>query len=290
MGTSSLYKGPKSSVLLPSDYDDGEDMPNGNDGDNADAADGNAPEEQNDGAKKNDEQKEEEANEYVPVPNATTLWRSAKRSYGQMSKSANPNVRPTAKRYVKALGGYKNAARQTRSARRATSSIITLFGGDANSIKRRLNENGILTEGRSTQDIFNDIYAHLATDGATREDSIVNRALTDTFSDLYQSDIFTADSLDIFDNDILTYMVSHFVKHEIYLKLIEELSYGTLGKDLPINKIKELEKSVKNYVGSIVESVVPQYINDNLNMAELGNVVMELYSDCYKVMEGMANE
>lgn len=290
MGTSSLYKGPKSSVLLPADYDDGEEQPNGNDENNVDAANGNAPEEQNNDENKNDEQQEEGANKYPLVPNATSLWRSAKSSYGRMSQSANPNVHPTAQRYVKALGGYKNAARQLRSARHATSSIIIIFGGDANSIKRRLNEHGIQTEGRSTQDVFNDILGQLATDGATREDSIVNRALTDTFSDLYQSDIFTLDSLDVFDNDVLTYMVSHFVKHEIYLKLIEELSCGTLGKDLSINKIRELEESVKNYVGSIVESVVPRYVHDNLDMADLGNVVMDLYSDCYKVMEEMANE
>lgn len=290
MGTSSLYKGPKSSVLLPVDYDDGEEPYNGNDENNADAANANAPEEQNNDENKNDEPKEENPNEYPLVPNSTSLWRSAKRSYVRMTKDAHPNIHPTAKRYAKALGGYKNAARQLRSARHTTSSIIALFGGDSYSIKRRLNEHGILTEGRSTQDVFNDIWGQLATDGATREDSIVNRALTDTFSDLYQSDIFTPDSLDVFDNDVLTYMVSHFVKHEIYLKLIEELSCGTLGKDLSVKKIRDLEKSVKNYVGSIVESVVPRYIHDNIDMANLENVVMELYSDCYKVMEGLAND
>lgn len=96
--------------------------------------------------------------------------------------------------------------------------------------------------------------------------------------------------MDVFDNDVLTYMVTHFVKHEIYLKLIEELSCGTLGKDLPLNKIRELEENVKNYVGSIVESVVPRYIHDKIDMANLEKVVMDLYSDCYKVMEEIANE
>ena len=141
MGTSSLYKGPKSAVLLPSDFSEDEEV------------NGEEPQEQTDDEANNEGNDEEEPKE---------SFLSAKRLLTQSFRNRNTNVKTAVRSYVKASGGYKQAARQARVARQLTGKMFYLLTGSPADIKSRFEEIGIQVENRPVKDVLSDICQYLA--------------------------------------------------------------------------------------------------------------------------------
>lgn len=266
MGTSNLYKGPKGSSLLPADYT-GE-----LNGQPVLTQETEAP-----------DQKEQQL---VELPKVT--WTQAKKTFSSQIGKRSPNVKKISKTYTKASGGYKHAAYSSRSSKRIARGIITFFSGTPDSIRQRLEQIGIVFEGRSTQEIFNDIYSHLRIGASSREDAVADKALSQTFSELFESELINEQGLEVFKPELLEFMVSHFVTNSIYYKLLNEVSFGELTGDKSNEDIAKIEEDLKTFIDGLVSGRVPEHLHEGITSDEVNRLVDNLYEDCYKVMEGIA--
>ena len=288
MGTSNLYKGPKGSSLLPADYTGEPD-----DEQPVAAPEGEAPEEARPGNEESEnenpnEGENPEQEEPQPDEQPRVTWTQAKRTFSSQIGKRNPDVKWVAKTYTKASGGYKHAAKTSGSSKRVTRSIINFFSGTPDSIRQRLEQIGIAFEGRSTQEIFNDIYSHLCTGASSREDAVADKALSQTFSELFESELMNEQGLDVFKPELLEFLVSHFVVNSIYYKLLNEVSFGELTGDKSNADIARIEEDLKTFIDGLVGGKVPEYLHDGITPNEVNKLVDNLYEDCYKVMEGIA--
>lgn len=284
MGTSNLYKGPKGSSLLPADYSgELDEQP-------VVAPEGKVPEdeqpENEDQVPQEEETSEQEEPQQEEKPRVT--WTQAKRVFSSQIGKHSPNVQWVAKTYTKASGGYKHAAKTSSSSKRVGRGIINFFSGTPDAIRQRLEQIGIVFEGRSTQEIFNDIYTHLGTGASSREDAVADKALSQTFSELFESELMNEQGLDVFKPELLEFLVSHFVTNSIYYKLLNEVSFGELTSNKSNEDIARIEEDLKIFIDGLVSGRVPEYLHEGITPNEVDKLVDNLYEDCYKVMEGIA--
>lgn len=278
MGTSNLYKGPKGSSLLPADYTgDADEQP-------AAAPDGDTLEAEQ--PENDDPPQEGENPDQEEQPRVT--WTQAKRTFSSQISKRHPEVKWVAKTYTKASGGYKHAARTSVSSKRVARGIISLFSGAPDAIRQRLEQIGIVFEGRSTQEIFNDIYIHLCTGASSREDAVADKALSQAFSELFESELMNEQGLDVFKPELLEFMITHFVTNSIYYKLLNEVSFGELTGNKSNEDIARIEEDLKTFIDGLVSGRVPEHLHEGITPYEVNKLVDNLYEDCYKVMEGLA--
>ena len=114
MGTSSLYRGPKITSLLPPDYDPdvnfGQDAPN----ETIPAEDGAEEAEPS----QDDPEKEKSKEEDQPIQ-PSVKWGTARSSMRKaMNNRSSSNAKSAIRNYTKALGGHTNATRQAAKVRR----------------------------------------------------------------------------------------------------------------------------------------------------------------------------
>lgn len=283
MGTSNLYKGPKGTSLLPADYtgEPDEQQP-------VVAPDGesSADEQSENDEPAETENPEQEDPRQKEQPRVT--WTQAKRTFSTQIGKRKPDVKWITKTYTKASGGYKHAAKTSGSSKRVARGIITFFSGTPDVIRQRLEQIGIVFEGRSTQEIFNDIYSHLRTDASSREDALADKALSQTFSELFESELMNEQGLNVFKPELLEFLVSHFVTNSIYYKLLNEVAFGELTGNKSNADIAKIEDDLKTFIDGLVSGRVPEYLHDGITPDEVNKMVDNLYEDCYKVMEGLA--
>lgn len=283
MGTSNLYKGPKGTSLLPADYtgESDEQQP-------VVVPGGAVPaEEQPENDEPNEvENPEQEDPQQDDQPKVT--WTLAKRTFSSQIGKRKPNVKWISKTYTKASGGYKHAAKTSGSSKRVARGIINFFTGTPDAIRQRLEQIGIVFEGRSTQDIFNDIYFHLCTGASSREDALADKALSQTFSELFESELVNDQGLDVFKPELLEFLVSHFIANSIYYKLLNEVAFGELTGNKSNADIVIIEEDLKTFIDGLVSGIVPERLHEGITSNEVNKLVDDLYEDCYKVMEGLA--
>ena len=283
MGTSNLYKGPKGTSLLPADYtgESDEQQP-------VVVPGGAVPaEEQPENDEPNEvENPEQEDPQQDDQPKVT--WTLAKRTFSSQIGKRKPNVKWISKTYTKASGGYKHAAKTSGSSKRVARGIINFFTGTPDAIRQRLEQIGIVFEGRSTQDIFNDIYFHLCTGASSREDALADKALSQTFSELFESELVNDQGLDVFKPELLEFLVSHFIANSIYYKLLNEVAFGELTGNKSNADIVIIEEDLKTFIDGLVSGIVPELLHEGITSNEVNKLVDDLYEDCYKVMEGLA--
>ena len=283
MGTSNLYKGPKGSSLLPADYIGEPDVQP-----QVVVPDGEVPaDEQPENDEPNEEDNpEQEDSQQEEQPRVT--WTQAKRAFSNQIGKRRPDVKWIAKTYTKASGGYKHAAKTSGSSKRVAKGIINFFTGTPDAIRQRLEQIGIVFEGRSTQDIFNDIYSHLCTGASLREDALADKALSQTFSELFESELMNDQGLDVFKPELLEFLVSHFIANSMYYKLLNEVAFGELTGNKSNADIAKIEDDLKTFIDGLVSGRVPEYLHEGITPDEVNKMVDNLYEDCYKVMEGLA--
>ena len=283
MGTSSLYKGPKKTVLLPSDYNPEEGLgeslpaapPEGTDPDKVTSEEG-------------EQQPEALDNGVEQQPSQPGAGWSAARSgmTRAMNNRSLHNVKHAIRTYTKALGGHSNATRQATSARRTAGVIYTYFSGTPDTIRKRFEESGIQFDGRSTKDIFSDIFFLLAPIPNDLEDSLANKALQETFADVAVDDSIDLGQLDSFNEELLQRLVGGMIKHYIFDKLVQQTEQGALKKcDSNSRKLQELEKTIKIYIDGIVDGVVGDVVRSGLSPADFNKVVEALFDAAYQRME-----
>jgi len=290
MGTSNLYKGPKKTVLLPPDYspeegeggaepvavpegtDPGAEMPE--DGGQQETPAGKIPETLDSG-------------EAQQPSLSSSGWSSARSGMTRaMNNRSSHNIKYAISTYTKALGGHSNATRQATTARRTAGVIYAYFAGSPETIRKRFEEAGIQFEGRSTKDIFGDIFLLLAPVPNDLEDSLANKALQETFANVAVDDSIDLSQLDGFNEGLLQRLVGEMIKHYIFDKLVQQTEQGALKRcDGNSRKLQELEKAIKIYIDGIVDGVVGDVVRSGFNPADFNEVVEILFDAAYQRME-----
>lgn len=287
MGTSSLYKGPKKTPLLPSDY---------NPDNNIDKED-STEDEQNSGASnendtneesKLDNQTGEESHKKEgeqPIPSSGS-WSQVRRSMRKaMNDRSASNIKSAIRSYTKALGGHVNATRQASKVRLTAGTLYSYFSGSPETIRQRLVSVGIQFDGRSTKDIFNDICGLIAPIPNDIEDSLTNKALRETFSDIATDQSVDLNLLDSFNEELLQRLVGGLLKHYIFDKLLLQSEQTALKNSEKVSDLRELEKTIKIYIDGIVDSVVPHIVKSGLNPEEFNKALETLCDISYQQME-----
>lgn len=282
MGTSSLYRGPKMTSLLPSDYNP--------DVNTEQEADETAPTEDEAGeadSQQNDPENEKPKVQEDEQPNQPSVkWGTARSSMRKaMNNRSSGNTKSAIRNYTKALGGHTNATRQAAKVRRTAGTLYSLFAGSPEAIRQRLVEAGIRFEGRATKDIFNDICGLIAPVPNDLEDSLTNKALCETFADVAADQSIDLNQLENFNEELLQRLVGGLMKHYIFDKLLLQSEQTALKNCDQIADLRELEKSIRIYIDGIVDSVVPSIIKSGLNPADFNRALETLCDISYQQME-----
>lgn len=288
MGTSSLYGGPKKTSLLPSDYDPEEDpeldVPAGDTPENT-KPDSNNPDEgepQQDNPEKGDEGGQEAEQPFQPSVSWGTARGSMRKAMGNRSSA---NVKGAIRTYTRALGGHTNATRQAAKVRKTAGTVYSYFAGAPEAIRQRFEDADIRFDGRTTKDIFSDICDLFAPVPIDLEDSLANLALQETFADVAADQNIDLNQLDSFNEELLQRLVGGLIKHYIFDKLIMQSEQTALKNCERISDLRELEKSIKQYVDGIVDSVVPKIVKSGMNPADFNRAVETLFDISYQQME-----
>ena len=293
MGTSSLYKGPKKTSLLPPDYNPDDKVALGSPADetqdNGENEDVNPQEniDSQDESKLDDlafenspRQESEQANQ------SPSNWGTVRRSMRKaMNDHSSSNVKSAIRNYTKALGGHTNATRQSFSVRRTARVLYSYFIGSPDAIRQRFIAVGIQFDGRATKDIFNDICGLIAPVPNDLEDSLTNIALRETFADIAADQSLDLNQLDSFNEELLQRLVGGLMKHYIFNKLLLQSEQTALKNSEKVSDLRELEKSIKLYIDGIVDSVIPHIIKSGLSSEDFNRALETLCDVCYQQME-----
>lgn len=284
MGTSSLYGGPKKTVLLPSDYDP-DDKPSELDP----IIDQLELEEQDSGTSDIENPDEGQGEGKTITTNQLSpevTWSGVRRSMTHaMNHRTERNIKGAIRNYTKALGGHTNATRQARTARHTTVKLFSYFSGTPETIRKRFEEAGIRFENRTTKDILNDICLLLAPVPNDIEDSLANLALDKTIADIAMDESIDLSQLDSFNEELLQEMVGGFMKHYIYEKLIQQSEQGALARCEDLSKLGKLEKNIKKYIDGIVDGIIKDLVHSGINQSVFNKAVDSLFDAAYKQME-----
>lgn len=273
MGTSNLYKGPKKTALLPADYNSGVEA-------EAELPTGLTHEQ--------DSLSKESANDMPlehPVQPSIT-WSNVRSSIRKaMNNSGNQNVKNAIRNYTKALGGHANATRQAVKVRNTASAIYSYFTGAPDVIRKRFEDAGIRFDKRATKDIFRDICNFIAPIPNDLEDSLVNKALQETFADVATDSSIDINKLESFNEDLLQKLVGGLMKHYIFDKLILQSEQTALKNCTSTTKLRDLEKKIKQYIDGIVDGVTPKLVKKDISPSDFNKVLEVLCDISYQQME-----
>lgn len=202
-----------------------------------------------------------------------------------MGNRSRGNVQSVIRNYTKALGGHTNATRQAAKVRNTAGAVYSYFVGTPEAIRQRLEEAGIRFEGRPTKDIFNDICNLLAPVPIDLEDSLANMALQETFADVATDESINLSEFNVFNEELLQRLVGGLIKHYIFDKLIMQSEQTALKNCESTSDLRELEKSIKQYIDGIVDGVVPNIVKSGINPADFNRAIETLFDISYQQME-----
>lgn len=272
MGTSNLYKGPKKTILLPSDYNPDEIPELSNSPENV-------PEQELPSTNP-------EESEPLKSPIQPVTWGTVRSSIRKaMNNRSGRNVKGAIRNYTKALGGHTNAMRQAVKVRNTAGVLYSYFAGTPDVIRKRLEEVGIQFNDRTTKDIFRDICNFITPVPNDLEDSLVNIALQKTFADVAADPNIDLSRLDSFNEELLQKLIGGLMKHYIFDKLILQSEQTALKKCTSTTKLRELEKNIKYYIDGIVDSIIPKLVRTGMNPSDFNRALEALCDVSYKQME-----
>lgn len=282
MGTSSLYKGPKSAALLPSDFtDDNEELSTiGGLESEEETSDTDSTVAQ----EQNEDEGQSNSNENQ-TSTVTSGFQSAKRNFTNSFGGSTTKVKTAIRSYVKALGGHRQATQQAKTARKVTGGICYLLSGSSETVKKKFEEAGIPVDGRPIKDVLSDICLYLAPAPNSIEDALVTDSLMDTMSELAETLDATEDFFEVINKEFQQQFLSAFVKAYIFNKIIRDCSYGVLKKCDSAKEIRDGEKQIKDIVDAIVDYVLPKCMVEGTTPKEISKAVEGMYDACYQEAE-----
>lgn len=278
-----LYKGPKSSVLLPSDFDAEAEEEEKLEGDSAGESDENTTGEEDTTEESSSDDEDKENEKY----STTYSFQSARRNFTKSFGGSRTDVKSAVRGYVKALGGSKQATRQDRKARQVTGGIYYLFSGTPSDVRRKLEDAGISVEKRPVRDVLSDVILYLAPPADNLEDSLVTNSLSEAMSELAEVIDISEDAIEAINPKLMETLLSQFVKCYIFNKIIRDMTYGAFSKSDSTKAVKDGETRIKEYVDAIVDAVLPTYFIEGVKQEEINKVIGDMYEACYQEAEKM---
>ena len=282
MGTSSLYKGPKSAALLPSDFTEDNNELSGIGGlvteEETPDTDSSPEEEQNENGGQNNADENQSST-------ITTNFQSAKRNFTSSFGGSTTKVKAAIRSYVKALGGHRQATQQARTAQKVTGGMYYLLSGSPEAVKKKFEEAGISVDGRPIKDVLSDVCLYLAPAPDSIEDALVTDSLMDAMSELAETFDVTEDLFEAINKEFQQHFLSVFVKAYIFNKIIRDCSYGVLKKCDSAKEIRDGEKQIKDIIDAIVDYVLPTYFVEGTTPEEISKAVEGMYNACYQEAE-----
>jgi hypothetical protein len=153
---------------------------------------------------------------------------------------------------VRAAGGARTAARGARAGRQTAGRLGAFLATAATAgLAAAVRQLGIEEYvRRDVWSFLSDLVDVLAPDGATLDEAIARRALTDTLSELYGDETVAdaAEGLARLTPEGIGVAVEHFVARYVYTQLIEVLGSRLYDSSRSPQEIRRLEQDVRDYV------------------------------------------
>lgn len=274
MGTSSIFKGPtKNKPLIPPDYNDGQEIPDGN------------------------EKKTEEPEGQVYEPNniPTVTWSTVKSDFSKYIKAKSNNngrgisLKTVARQYVRASGGARAIISQAKSGISSGKALISLFNSLSSvGLKQTLNDLHIQLNGKSLNKLMSKLVNAVSPDSATKEDIVAKKATQDALAHVYdyiernELDVACMDKMpqDLVDESMCSYLESY-----IWGLMLKDLASRIEKYESSPTKAEEIEKELKGYTKGIVEVE----FNKDKTIFQKSPVesVAILMEKCFKAIEGI---
>ena len=186
---------------------------------------------------------------------------------------------------MKALGGARAASRQARAAKSISHSIAYYFYGSLSEFKKKLEAAGIQFRDRSTSEVLEEIYQKIVPPADILDNSIAERALAKTFSELFSNDQYKDKDIDAINHiSLLLFLIERFSANFIFERMIDQISHITLSKER-ISAYVKIEEEMKLYIDGIAHQVVPNIVHDGMNDKELKANINGIFDECYQLME-----
>lgn len=269
--------------MLPSDFN--EDESETLEGD-VESEEGENPDDQDDGeTSPSDENDKEPENDEREERVVHYSFQSAKRNFTRSFGGNRDKIKTAVSGYVKSLGGSRQAAKQAKVARQVSGKIYFLLSGSDAEKRRKFEELGIQVEHRPVKDVLVDICSCLAPKPDSLENTLVNNSLLDAMAEMSESIELTEATFEMINQEFLQKVLSKFTICYIFNKIMNECSYGVLGKCETVREIKNGEKQIKDYIEAIVEAVLPTYLTDDVTPSEMNKAIEGMYEACYKEAE-----
>ncbi len=277
MGTSSIYKGPNKSPLLPPDFDE----PNSPD-----------PEKENiSGSEKQDnpEQSDKQGNEI----RKDVTWTGVKKAFSKYASGNSKNYKRAISNYVKANGGARNAARTLKSGIQSTANLGKFLNNAySGGFGEAFRDANISFEGKSSKEIINELINYLAPVPTSKEDAVARRAIITSMEWLYQrleeegKDIASLDKL---DKETINLIIPIQIENIINERILSDMGSRFEENSSSSSDTLRKEIEIKEYIISKVESTFKNvdFTTLNFNEKNISKMVEDLYYKCYKVMEDM---
>lgn len=270
MGTSSSYGGPKGkNPLLPKDFD-------GND----------TPSESQD-----NQQTPPPSDEVKENPN-TFLWQNAKTQISKLIQDPRRNTRSALSSYVKARGRASGAAMSATSGKSTTAKLGGFLSSiSSHGIQNTLTQYKIEFEGRSTEEVLNELINRIAPVPETKEDSIARNALLDAIEVLYEEVSDNDGNLEILDNlDENTFndVMRTYISSYIFQRFLNDLESRFEEYSQNTESALGLEKEIKEYIAGVVDNKLKEQSFSNMDYSSdsVIQTINKIYADCYEVIEG----
>lgn len=254
MGTSSIYEGQKDKKsLLPDDF---EDLKN-----------------------------EENINNEMP-------WKDVKTAMSKYVTGRNRSLAGVVKKYIKAAGGSKNLAKNSKSGVKSTAALGQFLASiRQKGLNQTLKEFNIEFQGRTLESVLSDIVNIIAKDSNLKEECVAKNACINTLERMYEfveENSFNLERLESINDDIFETLMCNYVSEYIWERMLNDLEKRLEKYTSNSTKALEIESDFKDYIKNSVEATYKSkdIKSNQFSNKEIERFVENLYKDCYEVLGG----
>jgi hypothetical protein len=239
------------------------------------------------------ETQDEQSESKLPIVLTSGEWRAPKLNLTKYAKNPTVgNLKSAAKSYVRASGGSKGISKSVVSGKQAAArlggflSSISTEGLKSTFDKFNLGE----IEGLSAEVAINKIVAYLSPSGGTNEDAIVQVAIVDTLSKLYEDyglEENDLTSLENLSNEDIQNLMLYYTSSFIYTKWFHELGLKIEDKNISASEVLLLEKRAKDFIHSTVkfEFGEVELTKYDFKASEIKDMIDNIFETAYTFIE-----
>lgn len=187
-------------------------------------------------------------------------WRAAKYnlSIAIHNKSGARDYSRSASSYLRARGGARNAARAAVTGTASTARLAGFLSALTTSgVVQAIRDIGLTSlSGKGADDVFSSIIDALAPPGATLEESVARRAITETFALLYEqrgAEVGGLERLESMTADDIRAVIADSVTTYVFYRWVQELGAAIeRGAISPVEAVG-IEREMRQYIHETVK-------------------------------------